>query len=292
MTSTLHIPVLLNEVLAGLSPRAGDVVLDATAGGGGHSEGFLTLSGVKVIALDEDAQALVRVRERLGRFAPRLTLIEGNFADLKELLKKENVNEISHAIFDLGFSSDQLTGKGLSFQSNEPLSMHYGKVPRLGITAAELLNSWSEKDIANVLFGYGEERRSRVFARTIVERRKTHPFATTHDLASLIEGNSPRKGRIHPATKVFQALRIAVNDELSVIKTGLRAAVELLHKGGRIAVISFHSIEDRVVKEVLRDLANEGKVSLVTKKPLAPSIQEKRCNPRSRSAKLRVAQKV
>lgn len=294
---TVHTSVLLHETVSQIDPKAGDCILDATLGGGGHTEALLSVPQVSVVALDADDAALERAKIRLARFAGRVRYIHGNFADAPELLKAAGITSVSHAVFDLGFSSDQLArgGRGFSFAGEEPLHMGYDKTPRLGITAAELLATWGEDDIANVIFGYGEERYARRIAKAIVIRRRSSPITTTKDLVEVIRGSVPKgylHGRINPATKTFQALRIAVNDELSVIKDGLRGGAMLVAPGGRIAVISFHSIEDRTVKQTLKELAEEELISIRTKKPIAPTRREVADNPRARSAKLRVAQRL
>lgn len=293
---TVHTSVLMNEVLEQLSVRSGDVVLDATLGGAGHAEQLLSRPRVTVIGIDADEDAIARARKRLARFGERILLIRGNFRDLRKLLSAAGVDSLSHALFDLGLSSDQLeqSGRGFSFMRDEPLAMTFGEAP-LGFDARTLVNEWSEQSIANVLWGYGEERYAKRIARSIVEAREESPIERTSDLVELIKQSVPslyRRGKTHPATKTFQALRIAVNDELVSIERGLSDAVSLLNKGGRIAVISFHSIEDRAVKQCLKGLALKGQISIITKKPLTPSLEEKQHNPRARSAKLRVAEKI
>ncbi|HEY4510873.1 MAG TPA: 16S rRNA (cytosine(1402)-N(4))-methyltransferase RsmH [Candidatus Paceibacterota bacterium] len=296
LSTTVHTSVLTNEIVEFLNPRGGDVVLDATLGGGGHTEALLARPRVTVVGIDADEEAIARARGRLGRFGERVLFIHGNFRDVRLLLDAAGVESLSHALFDLGMSSDQLesSGRGFSFMRDEPLTMTFGE-PQIGIDARTLLNEWSEESIANVLWGYGEERYAKRIARTIVQTRDTSPIEKTSDLVALVERSVPalyRRGRTHPATKTFQALRIAVNDELAAIEKGLTDAVSLLSKGGRIAVISFHSIEDRAVKKVLKNLTVRGSVLSLTKKPLTPTFEEKGRNPRARSAKLRVAEKL
>lgn len=293
---TVHRSVLPREVLEAFSPKKGQIVLDATLGGGGHTEELLSVPGVTVIGIDADEEAITRARKRLSRFGERVLFIHGNFRDLRNLLSAAGVDSLSHALFDLGLSSDQLgsSGRGFSFLSDEPLRMTFGE-PVLGFDARMLLNEWSEESIANVLWGYGEERYARRIARAVVRDRKDSPIERTSQLVALVEASVPnayRHGRTHPATKTFQALRIAVNDELASLERGVSEAIALLSRGGRIAVISFHSIEDRMVKKTLKKLAQENAVVLVTKKPLTPSREEIQQNPRARSAKLRVAEKL
>lgn len=284
-----HVSVMTREVLEALAPKAGEVVVDATYGQGGHSRALKAVAKIKLISIDADPSA--------GK-----GVIEGNFADLAQILKRLEIKKIDKVVFDLGWNRGQLnSGRGFSFLHDEPLTMSYGAKPRSGFTAAEMLNEWSEKTLADILFGYGEERYARRIAKKIVERRETQPFATTLELAEVVADAVPaayrrpsrrRGGRpTHPATKTFQALRIAVNDELGVLEQGLAAAWHALTCGGRIAVITFHSIEDRVVKRYFVGLAKAGEGKLLSKKPLAPSAQEVAENRASRSAKLRSIEK-
>lgn len=273
-----HKSVMVAEVVKFLAPKKGDIVVDATYGQGGHTKA-LKGPGVKIISIDAD--------ERAG-------VIAANFADLEKVLKQEKIKEISKAIFDLGWNRGQLADRGFSFMTDEPLLMSYSKKPRSGFFAKDILNTWSEKAIADVFFGYGEERYARKIARAVVARRNVMPIETTFELAELVKDNVPpayRHGKTHPATKTFQALRIAVNDELTTLKSGLAAAWEHLSCGGRIAVISFHSTEDRIVKHIFAAFAKkEG--TLILKKPLPPPLSELRSNPSARSAKLRVIEKT
>lgn len=276
-----HTPVMLQEVVEYLAPKAGDVVLDATYGTGGHSRALTEAAKIKLIAIDAD---------------PRDEgVVEGNFADLGAILKREGVEKVDKVLFDLGWNIEQLgAGKGFSFMTDEPLNMSYGKRPASGFTAAEIVNTWDEKVIADVLYGYGEERYARRIAKAIVERREATPILSTIELVEIIRDAVPglyRHGRLNPATRSFQALRIAVNDELGVIEKGLTSAWKMLSCGGRIVVITFHSIEDRAVKRLFAGFAKEeGK--LVVKKPLVPTREEVISNPPSRSAKMRVIEKV
>lgn len=296
-----HMSVMLKEVVEKLAVKKGDVVVDATFGAGGHSRALRAAAKIKLIAIDADPA----VSKALGSLTPKGELnsqpavIEGNFADLGAILKKEGVEKIDKALFDLGWNKGQLaSGRGFSFMSNEPLSMSYGAKPASGFTAAEIVNTWSEKVLADVLFGYGEERYARRIAKAIALRRKIQKIETTIELVEIIRDAVPgayRHGRLNPATKSFQALRIAVNDELTSIEKGVRAAWHALNPGGRIAVISFHSTEDRVVKKLFAqfvkgDAKKTGK--LILKKPLTPTKAEIINNPPSRSAKLRVIEKL
>ncbi len=294
----MHVPVLLTEVLSFLAIEKGETVLDATAGGGGHTRALCEAVGKdgRVIAIDADSNALERVRERRRGAACRTELIEGNFRALDELLEDRGIGSVDKALFDLGLSSDQLalSGRGFSFERDEPLLMTFAAKTQEGTpTAYEIVNSWSERELEDMVRVYGEERRARSIARAIVAARKSARIGTTRELVRVIENVSPqRDGHLHPATKTFQALRIAVNDEIGALEEGLRKAFDRLKPGGRIAVISFHSIEDRTVKPFFASLARAGKAHLLTKKPIVPSEEEVRENRRARSAKLRVLTKA
>ncbi len=290
-----HTTVLLEEVLANLDIQPTDIVFDATAGRGGHSFLVLDKTEARVLAVDADPDAVLATRGRLEKFKERVEVVEGNFSDAEKIIKKHTRGEVQKAIFDLGWNLSQLaSGRGFSFLHDEPLSMSYGPTPASGFNAQEILNEWDETTLADVFYGYGEEQYSRRIARAIIERRVVKPIETTLELAELIRDAVPpgyRRGRLHPATKTFQALRIAVNDELGVIERGVTGVWNHLGCGGRIAVISFHSIEDRVVKHLFQDFVKNGGV-LINKKPLVPSRNEIISNPRARSAKLRVIEKI
>lgn len=292
---TGHVSVMVEEALNFLDPSKGEVVVDATLGMGGHSEAILKAGDARLIALDADDEAVVVGQERLKRYGSRVAIIHANFGDIEKVLRKAGVEKIDKALFDLGWNREQLgSGRGFSFLRDEPLLMSYGKKPASGFTAAEILNTWEEKVIADVLFGYGEERFARPIAKAIVARREIKPFETTIELVEVIRDAVPgsyRHGRLHPATKSFQALRIAVNDELGVIEKGIAGAWEMLRPGGRLVVITFHSIEDRLVKKTFVALAKkDGK--LLVKKPLTPDRSEIIHNPSARSAKMRAIEKV
>ena len=290
-----HASVMVDEVLNALDLKKGEFVVDATAGMGGHSEAMLNHAPVQVLALDADPEAVAATTERLKRFGERVHVIQANFGDLGKILKHEKVASINKALFDLGWNMTQLaSGRGFSFMRDEPLLMSYGKKPASGFTARELLNTWDEKVLADVFFGYGEERYARRIAKAVVERRALQPIETTLELVEIIRDAVPgsyRHGRINPATRTFQALRIATNDELGSIEAGVTAAWEHLAPGGRIAVLSFHSIEDRAVKRLFAKFAKEGG-KLVVKKPLVASREEVLRNSPSRSAKLRAIEKL
>lgn len=284
----IHKTVLLKEAIDGLSLSEGEVFLDATFGGGGHTKEVLSRFGgkVKIIAIDlydisyKECQALSATN-------PNISCHKGNFCDLEKVLGETRPDAI---LFDLGWSSDELelSGRGFSFQKAEPLVMRYGDS---GLTAAEIVNSWSEDELFKIFKEFGEERFASRIARGIVSARKEKRIITTKDLAEAIGASLPagaRHGRIHFATRVFQALRIAVNDELGGLSEALEKSFRFLKPGGRIAVISFHSLEDRIVKIFFKDREKSSEAKIVTKKPITPSELEINGNPRSRSAKLRI----
>src|ERR1051326_5138621 len=286
-----HTSVLLEEVLDALQPRGGVQyrALDCTVGAGGHAFEVLRRSAPdgRLVGLDADPLALELARQRLAEFGDRVTLVRRNFGELAQL-ELEPMNAI---LFDLGLSSMQLerSGRGFSFRMDEPLDMRFGADTDQP-TAAELLNSLSEAELEHVVREYGEEPRARRVAREITRRR---PLARTGELvAAVTAALGPARGRIHPATRTFQALRIAVNDELRALERGMDAAIGLPRGGGRIAVISFHSSEDRIVKWRMRGWADQGLVRIITRKPLQPGPAEASANPRARSAKLRVAERL
>lgn len=296
----MHIPVLLQEVVSGLQARKGEVILDATVGGGGHSEALCKSvgGGATFICLDADKDAIDRSRERLTGCGCSFLFYETNYRYLDTALSALGVSGINRALFDLGLSSFQLdppaggSGRGFSFMRDEPLLMTFKKnAGEETLTARTLINEWSEETLATLIESYGEERQAKRIAARIVESRKQKPITTTSELAAIVESVVKRKGKIHPATKTFQALRIAVNDEFQGLKEGLRKAWNVLLPEGRIAVISFHSMEDRVVKNFFREQGRQGAGTVITKKPLVPGEKERNENPRSRSAKLRIIEK-
>jgi 16S rRNA (cytosine1402-N4)-methyltransferase len=292
MHGAKHISVLLQETIDGLELRDGEVVVDGTLGRAGHSIEAAKRAKVRIVGFDRDAQAIEESKARLiaaGIPADRFELHQANFADMDRFVAKAD-----KVILDFGLSSPQIdsSGRGFSFKEDEPLSMTMERETRPdGFTARDIVNGWAEEDIANVIYAYGEERYARRIARGIVAAREESPIETTKQLVAVIERSVPfmyRHGRIHPATRTFQALRIAVNDELRSIETGLRKAFEILAPGGRMAVISFHSLEDRIAKTEMRRWEEEGRGHQATKKPIVPSEAEVERNPRSRSAKLRI----
>jgi 16S rRNA (cytosine1402-N4)-methyltransferase len=292
-----HQSVLLSEALESLMVAPGDTVVDATVGGAGHFSAILEkLDGNGcLIGIDADEAAIERGKKAAAGARAAVHLVHDNFRNLSSVLTNLGVSHIDKALFDLGWSAYHLTsGRGFSFRAEEPLHMTYG-APEKGKTAADMLNLASEDALADLLSTLGEERFARSIARGIVSAREHAPLQTTGDLVRVILASTPgwyQHRRIHPATKTFQALRIAVNDELGALRAGLASAIERLSPGGRLAVITFHSIEDRIVKTVLREAAHEGAGVLVTKKPIVPSSYETKANPRARSAKLRVFERA
>lgn len=293
---TEHRTVLLHESIDSLDIQPADIVVDGTLGGAGHSKLILSRLGKEgvLIGFDADSDAIERGKSALLDTAASVHFVNANFRTMKAELEKLKVGRIDKALFDLGWSSFQLTaGRGFSFLSDEPLSMAYAQDSAL--TAETIVNEWAEESISDVIYGWGEERYSRRIAKRIIEQRAKQPIKTARQLAEIVKAAVPsayRYGRLHPATKTFQALRIAVNDELGALTEALRATWQLLSPGGRIAVISFHSIEDRLVKQQFAEWVSKNEAVKITKKPITPSDEELTANPRSRSAKLRVIQKV
>jgi 16S rRNA (cytosine1402-N4)-methyltransferase len=309
MISQRHIPVLMNEVVDALAPRAGGRYLDGTFGAGGYTTAILDRADCQVIAIDRDPDAIAAGRALAEQYAPRLRLIEGRFGDMAELLSAEGVEDVDGVTLDLGVSSMQFdqSERGFSFRNSGPLDM---RMEKNGTSAADLVNKTEEAELADILWRYGEERKSRRVAHAIVERRREKPIETTGELAEIVRravGPSARD-ESDPATRAFQALRIAVNDELGELERGLAAAEAVLAPGGRLAIVSFHSLEDRAVKEFVRARAGrtpspsrhapprgEEKAATLrdlSRKPVLPSEEEVHGNPRSRSARLRVAEKL
>lgn len=292
-----HIPVLLKEVIEGLALKEGDIVFDATLGGGGHAAEICERIGRAgtLIGVDLDEGALRRAKEKTAGCAATVHFTKENFRNLDAVLKKEGIAKIDKALFDLGMSSLELeaSGRGFSFRRDEPLLMTFDSDPNYGaLTAEEIVNAWSEEDIERILKEYGEERFARRIAHTIVTRRREKKIERTGELAAIVNSCYPGKlRRSDSPAKTFQALRIAVNDELGALEEGLKKAAELLVPEGRIAVISFHSLEDRIVKRYFKELAEGGLFAVITKRPLVPSEEEVGMNPRSRSAKLRIVEK-
>jgi len=301
-----HRPVLAVEAIELLAPHPGSLVVDGTVGGGGHAEAILK-TGADVLALDQDPDAIAEAREQLAPYGGRVTLHQANFRDADTVLDKLGIKKIGGALLDLGVSSRQLENawRGFSMLRNGPLDMRMD--PRSTTTAAHIVNNYSEEDLIRIFRDLGEEPAARRVASLIVKMRKDAPFTETIQLTRAIEKAVGRHGRRHPATQVFQALRMEVNDELGALEQGLRVLTARLELGARIAVITFHSLEDRIVKNFIRDHSREWldrpewpeprrnpefNLRFLTGKPLEPSEHERRINPRSRSAKLRVAEKI
>jgi len=305
-----HNPVLLDEVLECILPEKGKTIVDGTLGGGGHTEAILR-AGARVVGVDQDDQALKFASSRLDEFSASFTPLHGNFADLPRLLTDAGVGKVDGILVDIGVSSWQLdeADRGFSFGKEGPLDMRMDRSE--GKTAADLVNTLSEQELRTIFYEYGEERAGSKIARRIVERRQDKPFTTTTELADFISKVIPRakgpSGKIHPATRVFQALRIAVNDELGALRRFLDNAGELLNPGGRLIVITFHSLEDRIVKQFFKHASQthidrkewpeprpnpDFRYKLITRRPVTASAEEIKNNKRSRSAKLRVVEKI
>jgi len=304
-----HVPVLLMEAVELLNCKSSGIYIDCTIGAGGHAERILELTSPdgKVVGIDQDEEILKIAGERLKRFGERVRLMHGNFSDIKGIMKDERADAI---LFDLGVSSYQLEDKerGFSFMSDAPLDMRMDK--KAEITAADIVNSASERELSDIIFKYGEERFAKRIASFIVKERETKPVATTLQLSNIITKAVPARFHprdIHPATRTFQALRIAVNHELEILERSLLDAVDILKPKGRMCVISFHSLEDRIVKRTFQRLEKgcvcppripicqcgiKPSMKIITKKPVAPAEEEINANPRSRSAKLRAAEKL
>jgi len=302
-----HVPVLLHEVIDSLQLKPGIKVIDCTLGDAGHSEAILerTAPTGKLLGLDADAESLLRAKQYLYNFGERATFVRSNFARLEEIAQAEQFVPVEAILFDLGWSSPQFEerGRGFSFEKDEPLDMRYGVNAQPGgesQTAAQVINSLSEVELAKIFKMYGEEKFSGEIAKAIIQARKVQPIERTTQLVAVIldvyrtalhsTKEVPWIGGLHPATKVFQALRIVVNEELTVLKKVLPQAVNILAPGGRLAVISFHSLEDRIVKHFFQSQEHKT-IKIITKKPLVATEAELSTNPRARSAKLRVVEK-
>jgi 16S rRNA (cytosine1402-N4)-methyltransferase len=289
----VHIPVLLDEVLNALKPKQNDTLVDGTVGQGGHAEKILDLTSPngRLLAIDRDTRNLSVAKERLARFGHRASFVHGSYAEAPEIADREGFRQVDGILLDLGFSSAHIedASRGFSFQNDGPLDMRYDTNQEL--TAETIVNTWSEEELANLFRTLGEEPRSRAVARAIVEGRQTERLTTTMDLSQLVGAVLGRHGKLHPATRTFQALRIAVNDELGELERALPNLVALLRPGGRIAIITFHSLEDRLVKKFFVD-QDAKTIKNLTKKVIKPGAEEIRRNPRARSAKLRVAERI
>lgn len=304
---TPHIPVLLNEVVESIAPKDGGVYVDGTFGAGGYTRAVLDAADCTVYAIDRDPDAIREGQKLVEAYKGRLHLLHGTFGEMAELVRGEGVDFVDGVMLDIGVSSMQIdrAERGFSFQKDGALDM---RMSQNGLSAADVLNTFGEREIADIIYKYGEERFSRRIAAAVVEQRKAAPFKTTLEFADLIRRTVPHKREdIDPATRSFQALRIYVNDELGQLESGLSAAHDLLKAGGRMAVVSFHSLEDRIVKTFMQEksgkTANPSRympvvekqaatLKTITKKPILPTESETKFNPRARSARLRVAEKT
>lgn len=304
---TPHIPVLLNEVVESIAPKDGGVYVDGTFGAGGYTRAVLDAADCTVYAIDRDPDAIREGQKLVDAYKGRLHLLHGTFGEMAELVRGEGVDFVDGVMLDIGVSSMQIdrAERGFSFQKDGALDM---RMSQNGLSAADVLNTFGEREIADIIYKYGEERFSRRIAAAVVEQRKTAPFKTTLEFADLIRRTVPHKREdIDPATRSFQALRIYVNDELGQLESGLSAAHDLLKAGGRMAVVSFHSLEDRIVKTFMQEksgkTANPSRympvvekqaatLKTITKKPILPTESETKFNPRARSARLRVTEKA
>ena len=303
-----HIPVLLNETIDGLNIRPNGIYVDGTAGGGGHSSQILTkLKTGKLISIDRDPDAIATVRQRFKENENSI-VIKGNYSDMKSLLFQRGIRQVDGVLLDIGVSSHQLdtAERGFSFHEDAPLDM---RMSQSGTSAADLVNNLSQKELSKIIYTYGEEKYADSISKAIVKYREEKPIETTFELADIIRNSVPERVRRagHPARKTFQALRIEVNGDLNALEKGLDEAFELLCKGGRLAVITFHSLEDRIVKQKMASwyqgctcpkdfpvcvCGNKPKAKPVTRKPIVANSQELSTNPRSRSAKLRICEKI
>lgn len=294
---TSHIPVMLNEVIKYLDPKPGNIVVDGTLGLGGHAEVILKLIGSKgrLIGIDRDAQALAMASKNLSAYQDQCDFIHENYSNIDKVLAKLNIRHVDRVLLDLGLSSFQLNDpqRGFSFRAEGPLDMRMDQDSY--ISAFDLVNSLSEREISTILKDFGQERWHHRIARYVVQSRLKKPIETTKELSDIVLRAMPRQSRrekIHPATRAFQAFRIAVNRELEGLEEALEKCLDALKVGGRIAVVAFHSLEDRVVKQKFRKWSQSGELDLIVKKPLRPSEGEARFNPRARSARLRIAERI
>lgn len=290
-----HVPVLLSAVLTGLHLQPNTTTIDATLGGGGHTQAMLeaVAPAGKVLGIEADQRTLTATQERLQKYGSRFIAAHGNFRDLRRIANDNGIGAVDAILFDLGLSSIALADpdRGFSFQHNGPLDMRFD-AQRQTLTAAEIVNQRSVGELAELFRTYGDEPVAERIARHLVDTRTSTPYATTTQLAQAIEFVKHRRGRIHPATQVFQALRIAVNDEYGAIEQALPQALDLLTVGGRLAVITFHSGEDTIVKYWMKQMASEDRVHLDNKHVIVAPRSEQVTNPRSRSAKLRLITKI
>lgn len=295
-----HISVLLNESIDGLNIQSGDVIVDGTLGGGGHTLEIIKRFGnkVKLICLDLDEDAVIRTKKITDPLNADISFKVTGFQNIDEVLDELKINQVDKILLDLGLSSFQLeeAERGFTFKRDEPLLMTMKKdVKEDDLTAYEIVNTWSEETLSDIIYGFGEEKYSRRIAKAIVEGREDREIKTTFDLVAIIDkavGRFYRGKKIHPATRTFQALRIATNRELQNLEEVIQKGFERLSKGGRMAIISFHSLEDRIVKKSFVSLKEKERGKIITKKPIIPSEEEEKENPRSRSSKLRIIEKI
>lgn len=297
-----HITVLKQEAIEMLNLNQGSVVVDCTLGSGGHAREIIAHLGKDgvFIGLDADPTAIEALEVEFKDAVPTVYLINENFKELTSILQSLKIDSVDAILADLGWRMEQFDGssglpRGFSFNQDEPLHMTFGKPSEYAFTAYDIVNEWNEEDIANVIYGYGQDRFARRIAKAIVEKREEEPIETSKQLGEIVYQAVPgreRHRRTHPATKTFQALRIAVNDEFDTLSDLLTDGLATLNPGGRMAIISFHSLEDRIVKETFKTFVRDQSGVLVHKKPLAPTEEELQSNPRSRSAKLRTIEKV
>lgn len=288
----IHVPVMREEVIEALKIESSGVYVDATVGLGGHAEGIMERAGgCTLIGIDRDDKAIEIAGRRLRDYKT-VHLIQDSFSNIGTVVRNLGYSKVNGILLDIGVSALHLKSedRGFSFLKDEPLDMRMDK--RQDLTAETVVNKYSEKDLADVIWKYGEERFSRRIAKAIVYARHKGPVRSCGDLAVIVEKSVRRRGRIHPATRTFQALRIEVNKELEELPAAIEAGVELLDTGGRFCILSYHSLEDRIVKNAFRNLAKEGLFNIITKKPLVPGRLERQSNPSSRSAKFRVGEKI
>ncbi|MHB8155203.1 MAG: 16S rRNA (cytosine(1402)-N(4))-methyltransferase RsmH [Candidatus Omnitrophota bacterium] len=299
LEGALHVPVMLQEVLDSLRPAPGQIIVDATLGTGGHAIEILKriIPQGKLIGIDRDENSLAICRQRLMEFKNNTEFVHGNFSDLDQILSNLGIDKIDGIIFDLGISSYQLhdAQRGFSFQEEGPLDMRLDRSSY--ICAYDLVNNLNENEISTMLWNFGQERWHNRIAHLLVQERRNEPISTTKQLANLVMRAIPHRYRrsyyrIHPATRTFQAVRIAVNRELEILEDTIKKAVDILKKQARICVISFHSLEDRVIKHTFRALKADGLIDIITAKPLTPGVSEIEVNPSSRSSKFRVAERI
>jgi 16S rRNA (cytosine1402-N4)-methyltransferase len=294
----IHKTVLLHESIKNLNLKPGAIYFDGTLGAAGHSLKVCSdFDGkVKIIATDKDRLAINNANEKFSKLGCQTNIVLSDYRHLDTVLTNLGIGKVDAILLDLGLSSDQLeaSGRGFTFRNNEPLIMTFGEDEQK-VNAQIILNNWSEETISDILYGYSDERYSRKIAKAIVRSRLTKPIKTTSDLVEIIRSAVPigyQRGKTHFATKTFQALRIAVNDEITALKDGMKKGWEFLNTKGRMAIISFHSVEDREVKRFFKDKVKNGEGKLINKKPIVPSDDEIKNNPRSRSAKLRIIEKI